>query len=106
MHIIVVGGGTAGPFLQDTRVLSGWSLTVDGWPGGPLTVRQAAQDAAAFPGRCHRRPAPPYCWSAASRTSPFNLNRPPRGRARIRAVGDPPQEGTYSPGELAGLRRS
>ena len=35
----------------------------------------------------------------------FDLNRPPRGRARVRAVGGPPKRGTYSSSELAGLRR-
>ena len=35
----------------------------------------------------------------------FDAKRPPRGRARVRAVGGPPKEGTYSPSEPTGLRR-
>jgi glycogen debranching enzyme len=40
-----------GLFVQDTRVLSGWSLTVDGRPAELLTVQRADPYAAAFLGR-------------------------------------------------------
>jgi glycogen debranching enzyme len=40
-----------GLFVQDTRVLSRWSLTIDGRPAEPLTVQRADPYAAAFLGR-------------------------------------------------------
>lgn len=39
-----------GLFVHDTRVLSRWSMTINGGPSGPLAVQQAAPDAAAFIG--------------------------------------------------------
>jgi N-terminal domain of (some) glycogen debranching enzymes len=41
-------GGSRGLFVQDTRVLSRWSLTIDGRPADPLAVQQAR--AGASPG--------------------------------------------------------
>ena len=49
-------GEPQGLFVQDTRVLSGWTLTVDGRPAEPLTVQRADPYAAAFLGRL---PPPP-----------------------------------------------
>ena len=45
-------------FVQETRVLSGWSLTVGVWPAEPLTVQRADPYAAAFPDAWHRRRRP------------------------------------------------
>jgi glycogen debranching enzyme len=58
----ILPGEPQGLFVQDTRVLSGWSLTVDGRPAEPLTVQQADPYAAAFLGRL---PSPSAAGDAA-----------------------------------------
>jgi glycogen debranching enzyme len=55
----ILPGEPQGLFVQDTRVLSGWSLTVDGRPAEPLTVQQADPYAAAFLGRLPPPPGAP-----------------------------------------------
>ena len=55
----ILPGEPQGLFVQDTRVLSGWSLTVDGRPAEPLTVQRADPYAAAFLGRLPPPLAPP-----------------------------------------------
>jgi len=52
----ILPGEPQGLFVQDTRLLSGWSLTVDGRAAEPLTVQRADPYAAAFFGRL---PPPP-----------------------------------------------
>jgi hypothetical protein len=47
----ILPGQPQGLFFQDTRVLSQWSLAVDGRPAESLTVQQADPYAAAFIGR-------------------------------------------------------
>ena len=47
----IPGGQPQGLFVQDTRVLSRWTLTFDGRPAEPLTVRHEDPYAAAFIGR-------------------------------------------------------
>ena len=39
----ILPGEPQGLFVQETRVLSGWSLIVDGWPAESLTVQQAGR---------------------------------------------------------------
>ena len=46
----IVPGQPQGLFIQDTRVLSRWTLTVDGRAAEPVTVQQADPHAAAFIG--------------------------------------------------------
>jgi glycogen debranching enzyme len=55
----ILPGEPHGLFVQDTRVLSGWSLTVDGRPAEPLTVQRADPYAAAFLGRLPPPPGAP-----------------------------------------------
>ena len=55
----IVPGEPQGLFVQDTRVLSSWSLTVDGRPAEPLTVQQANPYAATFLGRLPPPPGAP-----------------------------------------------
>ena len=55
----ILPGEPQGLFVQDTRVLSGWSLTVDGRPAEPLTVQRADPYAAAFLGRLPPPPGAP-----------------------------------------------
>src|SRR6516225_8626868 len=55
----ILPGEPQGLFVQDTRVLSGWSLTVDGRPAEPLTVQRADPYAAAFVGRLPPPPGAP-----------------------------------------------
>jgi len=47
----IAAGQPQGLFVQDTRVLSQWTLTVDGRAAEPVTVQQADPHAAAFIGR-------------------------------------------------------
>ena len=47
----ITPGQPQGLFVQDTRVLSQWTLTVDGRAAEPVTVQQADPHAAAFIGR-------------------------------------------------------
>ena len=91
-------------FVQDTRVLSGWSLTVGVWPAEPLTVQRADPYAVAFPGRL---PPSPGALVLLVRRQPYQPRRPEpasAGGGRVRAAGGPGARGTYSPSELAGLR--
>ena len=46
----ILPGEPQGLFVPDTRVLSRWSMTINGGPAGPLAVQQADPDAAAFIG--------------------------------------------------------
>ena len=46
----ILPGEPQGLFVHDTRVLSRWSVTINGGPAGPLAVQQADPDAAAFTG--------------------------------------------------------
>ena len=55
----ILPGEPQGLFVQDTRVLSGWSLTVDGRPAEPLSVQRADPYAAAFLGRLPPPPGAP-----------------------------------------------
>jgi glycogen debranching enzyme len=55
----ILPGEPQGLFVQDTRVLSGWSLVVDGRPAEPLTVQRADPFAAAFLGRLPPPPGAP-----------------------------------------------
>jgi glycogen debranching enzyme len=54
----ILPGRPQGLFIQDTRVLSRWSLTIDGRPAEPLAVQQADPYAAEFFGRLPPRGAP------------------------------------------------
>jgi glycogen debranching enzyme len=55
----ILPGEPQGLFVQDTRVLSAWSITVDGRPAERLTVQQADPYAAAFLGRLPPPPGAP-----------------------------------------------
>ena len=55
----IVPGQPQGLFIQDTRVLSRWTLTVDGRAAEPVTVQQADPHAAAFIGRLPPPPGAP-----------------------------------------------
>ena len=55
----ILAGEPQGLFVQDTRVLSGWCLSVGGQPAEPLTVQQADPYAAAFIGRLPPPPGAP-----------------------------------------------
>ena len=55
----ILPGEPQGLFVQDTRVLSGWSLTVDGRSAEPLTVQRADPYAAAFLGLLPPPPGAP-----------------------------------------------
>jgi len=55
----ILPGEPQGLFVQDTRVLSQWSLAVDGRPAESLTVQQADPYAAAFIGRMPPPPGAP-----------------------------------------------
>jgi len=55
----IAAGQPQGLFVQDTRVLSQWILTVDGRGAEPVTVQQADPYAAAFIGRLPPPPGAP-----------------------------------------------
>jgi glycogen debranching enzyme len=55
----IAPGQPQGLFVQDTRVLSRWTLTIDGRAAEPLTVQQADPYAAAFIGRLPPPPGAP-----------------------------------------------
>jgi glycogen debranching enzyme len=55
----IAPGQPQGLFVQDTRVLSRWTLTVDGCAAEPLTVQQADPYAAVFIGRLPPPPGAP-----------------------------------------------
>jgi glycogen debranching enzyme len=55
----ILPGQPQGLFVQDTRVLSAWSLTVDGRPAEPLAVHQVDPYAAEFIGRLTPPPGTP-----------------------------------------------
>jgi hypothetical protein len=47
------GGIAEGTFYQDTRILSGWQLRIDGKPVEPITVQVPEPFHARFVGRAH-----------------------------------------------------
>ena len=65
------GGALAeGTFYQDTRILSGWNLRIDGKPVEPITVQIPEPFQARFVGRAHSsEEGKAHCWYAGSATS-------------------------------------
>jgi glycogen debranching enzyme len=55
----IAPGQPQGLFIQDTRVLSRWTLTIEGQAAEPVTVQQADPYAAAFIGRLPPPPGAP-----------------------------------------------
>jgi glycogen debranching enzyme len=55
----ILPGEAQGLFVQDTRILSRWSLTLDGRPAEPLTVQRADPYAAVFIGQLPPLPGAP-----------------------------------------------